>query len=104
MKYQVTEKDNSLTLAETQIHRSILQNIALILATPKGSVPMYREFGIDTSFLDLPLPVARVRGIPEIREAVEQFEPRARVVAVTFLEQGAGEGKLMPKVEVEILE
>ena len=31
---------------------SVLQNIAVILSTPKGSVPMYRDFGISVDILD----------------------------------------------------
>ena len=46
----------NLRLNETNTVASVLQNIAVILATPKGTVPMYRDFGIEMDYLDLPLP------------------------------------------------
>ena len=49
----------------------------------------------------LPLPVAQVRMIAAVREAVETFEPRVRVTGVTFDQRGEAEGRLVPRVEVE---
>ncbi|MBR2895750.1 MAG: GPW/gp25 family protein [Oscillospiraceae bacterium] len=102
MRYRVSAEDaKGIHLNETDTVLSVLQNIALILATPKGSVPMYREFGLEQDFLDLPEPAARVRMIAPIREAIERWEPRASVKQITFTHT---EGKMVPHVEVEILE
>lgn len=103
MSYFVSAEDaNNLRFNETDTVKSVLQNIAVILSTPKGTVPMYRDFGVNTEFLDLPMPVAKVRMISEIREAVETWEPRATVVGVRFSDARAAEGVLVPIVEVEI--
>ncbi len=48
---------------------SVLQNIAVILSTPKGSVPMYRDFGISVDILDRPIPVAKAMMTADIKEA-----------------------------------
>ena len=56
---------------------SVLQNIAVILSTPKGSVPMYRDFGISVDILDRPIPVAKAMMTADIKEAIERWEPRA---------------------------
>jgi hypothetical protein len=72
----------------------VLQNVATILATPKGSVPLYREFGVSMEAIDRPIPVAKTLLIAQVTEAVEEFEPRAKVVKVTIEET----------VEVEINE
>lgn len=91
-----------IRLGEKDITNSVIQNIALILSTPKGSVPFHREFGLDWSALDKPTPIAKSLLIPEIREAIEAWEPRATFVSVSFEEDLSKPGVLIPTVEVEI--
>ena len=88
---------------ETKGVDSILQNVALILSTPKGSSPMYRDFGLDQSFLDKPLPVAKALLRVAVKEAVEDWEPRASVTAVSFSGDPASPAELCPSVTLEIL-
>lgn len=103
MSYQVRATDlGNIRLNEPETMSAVLQNIALILATPKGSAPFYREFGISNEFLDKPVPVAKAMMISEVREAVEEWEPRAAVMNVRFSEDAAEPGRLVPVVEVEI--
>ncbi len=103
MSYLVSAADlENIRLNEADEVNAVLQNIALILATPKGSVPFYRDFGISSEFLDRPVPVAKVMLISEVREAVEEWEPRASVVNVNFKENVLEPGRLVPIVEVEI--
>lgn len=101
MIYKVSALD-SLRLGETGTVRAILRNIAVILATRKGSVPLYRDFGLSWDALDKPLPVAKAMMIPEIREAIEKWEPRALFLGVDFRQDPAQPGSLIPIVEVEI--
>lgn len=103
MSYQVSAADlGNIRLNELETVNSVLQNVALILATPKGSVPFYRDFGVSNAFIDKPLPVAKVMMIGEVREAVETWEPRAAVRNVSFAEDPVEPGRLIPTVEVEI--
>lgn len=108
MKYQVSASDRSplgaLQLNEADPVKSVLQNIAVILSTPRGTVPLYREFGLDWTLLDKPAPVAKVLMVAEIREAIERWEPRAVVTDISFSENPLQPGVLMPIVEVEIIE
>ena len=53
-------------------------------------------------FLDMPTPEAEVRMIAPIKEAVEQWEPRATVKDVFFTRSRDGSGKLVAHVEIEI--
>lgn len=78
----------------------IFQNIRTILSTPKGSVPLDRDFGIDLSYLDSPNPVAEAKLTTEIIAAVKRYEPRVSVTAISFT--GDMDGKLKPVVEVRI--
>ena len=102
MSYFVSsDEPRELSLNERDTVRSVLQNIYLILMTPLGSVPMYREFGLDMSIIDRPLPAIRPLMLAAIRDAVEQFEPRARVIGVEVA--SAELLKIHWTVEVEIL-
>lgn len=103
MSYFVSATDLSrLRFNERDVVSSVLQNIAVILSTPRGSVPLYRDFGLDMSFLDKPIPVAKVLMVAPVREAVERWEPRAKVQNVFFAADPSQPGTLIPTVEVEI--
>ena len=79
----------------------ILQNVKTILTTAKGSVPLDRDFGIDTSLIDLPVPVAKAKLTANIIDAIEKYEPRVTVSSVSF--KGDGEdGIIVPTVKVAI--
>ena len=101
MSYRVSSEDPPvLTLNESDTVYSVLQNIYLILKTPLGSVPMYREFGLDMNFLDRPLPAIRPLMLAAIRDAIERFEPRAEVINVEV--ESVDILKIMWTIEVEI--
>ena len=79
----------------------VLQNVRTIITTRKGSVPMDREFGIDGDIQDLPIGVAQAKLSAEIVEAVNRFEPRARVKQVIY-DGNEQDGLLRAKVRVAI--
>ncbi len=76
--------------------REIMRNVQTILATPLGTCPLYRDFGLDTSVLDAPIDVAQNLLAVEIMDAVDRWEPRVRVTDVTFTADE--NGKLRTKV------
>ncbi len=92
----------ALELGAEDTVKSVMQSIKIILTTPRGTVPMYRGFGVNMDFLDLPGPAAEQMARAEIREAIETWEPRATVKRITFSRSEAVTGKLIPTVEVEI--
>lgn len=98
--YRITPASGDLLLMEDSSLESIAQNVALILGTRKGSVPGYRDFGTPQDFIDLPFPAAQVAMVNPIREAVEEFEPRVRVRAVTCTVDEFG--TMTPTVEVTL--
>ncbi len=101
LKYTVSSAEK-ITIQFQQEDKvlSVLQNIALLLNTKKGTVPMYREFGLDMDFIDKPIDVAETIAFSEITDAVEEFESRATVVDVTFGK--TTDGRMTIVVEVEI--
>lgn len=104
------EVDVTATLGEINFSpdtlTEILQNVQTILSTPKYSVPLDRDFGIDVTMLDEPLPVAQARLTAEIIEAVQRWEPRVQVTKVSYDGDFADgmDGILRPRVRVRIIE
>ena len=80
------------------LEREIARNVWTILTTPVGTCPLYRDFGIDTSLLDKPMDVAKNLYSVAVMEAVEKYEPRARVQEVTFTPDI--DGRLQAKVVI----
>lgn len=102
MSYKVKGGDTaSYVFGATDVVTSVLQNLALLYATKQGTVPQYREYGLPMKFIDKPLPVAQTMAVAEITEATERFEPRAKIVSISF-EADNVTGRMIPIVEVEI--
>jgi phage baseplate assembly protein W len=78
------------TLVEKDIVNSVKQNIRLIILTPKGSDIHRPEFGSDTwQYVDQPLTALTVGKIKaEVVEAIETWEPRVKVKAVSVEKDG----------------
>ena len=103
MRYTIRGGEaGSLALAENNTLKSIIQNLFLILGTRRGTVPMYRDFGMPQNFLDRPTAAAEAIMTSEIFEAVAQFEPRCEVLDVRF--EYDGTGKVTTILEVNINE
>lgn len=80
----------------------IEQNIRMILTTVKGSVYLYRLFGLSQSFVDAPSHQAIMQIQNEIYDAIEQYEPRVTIKAIMFT--GNDNGELYPTVKYEVKE
>ena len=84
----------------------VLQNVQTILSTRRGTVPLDRDFGLSWSYIDRPLPVARMMLKAEIIQALQVYEPRAQVTAVDFQDSttDAMDGILKPIVRLKLAE
>ena len=101
MSYTVSATDlKSIQFNEKNELNAVLQNIAVILSTPMGTVALYRDFGLDWSFLDKPTTLRQI--LDDKAEAIQRWEPRATVLDVSFSEDPAQPGVLIPTVEVDI--
>lgn len=101
MAYKVNSADKySLSLQQDSKVFSVLQNIALLLNTKRGTVPMYRDFGLPMEFVDKPIDVAENMAYVEISDALEEFEPRAKLEDVYF--DKTANGKMTITVEVSV--
>ena len=105
MTYEVTGRNRKINFGATGVDE-VLQNVAMILTTPRGTVPLRRSWFIDGGVLDLPQPVAKARLAQEIVVAIRNHEPRARIKgAIRFVEtpEEALDGKIVPAVTVEVV-
>ena len=103
MTYKInTTDDMALEFEQNDKVKSVLQNVALLLGTKQGTVPMYREFGLPMEFVDKPLEIAETLAFAEITEALERFEPRATLEDISF--EKSEDGKMSLIVEVSINE
>jgi phage baseplate assembly protein W len=80
----------------------VFQNVKFILLTEYFSVPLDREFGMDFSMVDRPIPVAEAMLSQEIAMKIALYEPRCQFTDVTF-DGDAISGKLAPSVTIEII-
>lgn len=103
MRYVIRSDDPAeLTLCENDDRKSILQNIAVLLSTRCGTVPMYREFGLPMNFLDKPMSVAETLMAAEIKDALADFEPRATYIDLSLEANVEKPGEVIVILEVEI--
>lgn len=77
----------SPTLAE-----ELLQNVATLLATSPGTVPLSRTLGTPQEVVDLPQSAAGARLQADVIKAVRTYEPRAAIKSVTL--SASADGKL----------
>lgn len=102
MAYKVNSAGNySLSLQQDSKVFSVLQNIALLLNTKRGTVPMYRDFGLPMEFVDKPIDVAENMAYVEISDAIEEFEPRAKLEDVFFEKTANGIMSISVEVNIE---
>ncbi len=73
--------------------QEIDRNVRTIVTTQIGTCPLYRDFGVNPTFLDQPMEIAQNLMAVEIIDAVEKWEPRAIVKDVSFTTDISGKLK-----------
>ena len=91
--------EGNLDLFATGV-KSIIQNIKMILTTPKGSVWLLRDFGIDTQLIDRPANIIHPNLMVDITEQINLYEPRAKLISITFREGESIIGNIIPVVRI----
>ena len=74
------------------------RQLALLLSTREGTMPLDRTFGINMDFLDLPIEAAKSLYAAEVTEKVSKFIPEVRVQEITWTSNHSGQ--LSPKVVI----
>jgi phage protein D len=92
-KNQARRTDVKVAFNGTDISKSLRENLLSMTYTDNSE---------DASD-DLQIQVARALLIATVTEKIQRFEPRAEVRSVTFSYDDSNPGRLIPTVEVEIL-
>lgn len=101
-EYEVLIIPSVINFAPHSEREEILQNVRTICSTPKFSVPMDRELGVDTSFLDQPMSSVANKYKAEVIAAVRKFEPRARISRIEFFRDSEAH-TFFPKIYIKIV-
>jgi phage baseplate assembly protein W len=82
----------------------IIQNVRTILTTPKNSVMLDRDFGVDFELLDNPTELAKHKLMSQVILAIRDYEPRAIFKEIRFNESRDEtiNGCLRPSVLIEV--
>lgn len=78
----------------------IVQNVLNLIRTKKYEVPFMCGLGIDPDVIDNTHPFIQAKIEEDIIELIGEYEPRAKVLAVKFID--ADEGSLVYEVKVEV--
>ena len=98
----LTWEPTEIDFAPSNVVKEVVQNVRTICSTPKYSVPMDRQFGINAAPVDRPTPKAMAEIQAEIISAIRKYEPRCKVKKVSF--EGDLDGRLSLKVRILINE
>ena len=74
------------------------RQLALLLSTREGTMPLDRAFGLNMDFVDMPPEAAKSLYTAEITKKMAQFIPEVRVQSVQWTH--GGEGVFYPKVVI----
>ncbi len=74
------------------------RQLALLLSTREGSIPLDRAFGLNLDFVDRPAGVVKSLYTAEVTKKVSQFIPAVRVFEVAWT--SSQDGELQPKVVI----
>ena len=95
-KYTLTFNPKNINFAPATVLEEVYQNINTILNTYRFSVPLFREFGLKSEFIDKPMNLLTPIYVKEIVETVEKFEPRVTVEEVKM--KAEMDGKVYPTI------
>ena len=111
--YRITLLSNNSVLATspsvvleiyriTLLSNEVIQNVRMIVTTVRGSVPLYRDFGIDPTIIDAPTQIAEAKLSTDIIRQVRKYEPRAQITNLTF--QQTTDGHTTPHISITVKE
>jgi len=90
-------------LNESDHVAAVIQDVAVVLSTRRGSIPLYRNFGLPMNFLDMPVNMAEPVMVAEVAEAIQEFVPSAELIQVIPIYDKNNPARMKPSVEVRII-
>ena len=100
MIYEIDNLPTEINFAPADERTEIIQNIKTILQTIQGTVPLFREFGINSENLDVPINLAQTMLASEIARQINLYEPRAVLKRINAEKNLDGKLKITVQIEV----
>lgn len=91
-----------LALESAVLSADIVEQINLLLATPVGTVVFDRDFGIDMSFIDMPVNLARTMAAAELAKKIKKYIPGFVLKEIKEENSQWENGQVVLKVVVEL--
>lgn len=91
-----------LALESAVLSADIVEQINLLLATPVGTVVFDRDFGIDMSFIDMPINLARTMAAAELAKKIKKYIPGFVLKEIKEENSQWENGQVLLKVVVEL--
>ena len=79
--------------------KDIKKCLSILYSTREGEQALDRSFGLNLDFLSMPMPVAQSQFALEIVRKTAIYEPRVKVVEVTYSYDEI-EGQMIPKIHL----
>lgn len=73
-----------ISLAPESVEAEVVQNVRMIITTVRGTVPLFRDFGLDSTIIDSPTLMAQAKISTEIIRQVRKYEPRAKITSLKY--------------------
>lgn len=87
-----------MTDDDLEFIEEIKENLETLLATPVGTIPLDRDFGINMDFVGQPPAVATAMMQQEIIAKVEKYEPRVLIKEIDVVVNE--DGSLTPHISI----
>ena len=101
MILEITNEPFEIEFAPSSEVLEIVQNVRTILTTMKKSVPLFREFGCDSSVLDNPInELTKTKIAAELSRQIANYEPRCKLKKVECSGDLTGDLKITAQIEV----
>lgn len=100
----VSASDGEIVIHPLSRAEEIIQNVRMILSTPKGTLPLDRNFGLDFSVVDKPVDRAMVYLSVDVFQQLKRYEPRVELVRILYPESETDfiNGQLRPNVMLKL--
>ena len=90
----------SLTFEPQNRAEEVAQQLIVLIRTIRGECPLYRDFGLDQSWLHMPSVTAETMFATSLREGILKFCPGMSVERIDFDHDPMNPDTLYPTVEV----
>ena len=79
----------------------IILQLQTLFSTPVGSVALDRDFGLDMSFIDMPIPTAQALLSAEVINKIAKYIPEVQAIEINFSVMDEMNGECRMEVRIK---